>query len=146
MQTQQDADHRSAGGADASGSEGVLEGSVRVSHIYRLGTSSSLAKLYDADVTELTEPIVRNGEEKEIVWRRWRSRRLVWSHTQALLFLQGMSLHDLLKPYCLLAFELRAPVDPEPGLDNVVIAELVACPPDLGYEDVFRVLVPCARG
>jgi hypothetical protein len=104
--------------------------------------------LYDARNDHVDKCYVINDEVAcQIEWQRWSIKKLVWAHTPGMLFLQGVTLQQLLLPFYMLAGSPRHVADPEPGLNNVVLAEIKACSSDdITYPQLFQLLAPDARG
>jgi len=146
MQTVRDGDHQGSGGSPAGAPQGVLDDPDGVARLYQTG--SPVAKLYDVRSNYL-EGFYQLNETHgyRIEWRRWVIPRLVWTHRSSMLFLQGATLQQLVAPFFLLAGTPRHVASPEPGLDNVVLAELYATSSDdLTYPQLFQLLAPEARG
>jgi len=83
---------------------------------------------------------VSEGVE-DIEWSRWEIDRLVWSHGASLYFLQGGTIADILRPYLPLACTVLPKMSPEPGLTNVVLADLLKVSSELTEQEVFSLLL-----
>ncbi len=68
-------------------------------------------------------------------------RSLNWSHFSGLRLLQGGTLAQLLGPYVVLAFERRPVFDPQPGLDRVVLVDVVLRRTTLEGADLYAALL-----
>lgn len=136
MQTLHDADHTGTRARVSTSPGRFLEDSDGV--VRRYWGDRLIAKLYSCTHDDRVS--------SEVSWRRWSATRLVWSQNSALLFLQGASLQQLLSPLLIL-YGLPVPItEPEPGMVDVVLAEVHEVPDSLTYPELFQLLVPEARG
>jgi len=119
----QSEDHQDAIAAIAGAASGILEDPDGVVHL-RLFGGRELARA-DAFKRDHINGSYKLGQETyKIEWRRWCFKTLYWSHTTALLALQGASLQQLLPAWIVLRGVPRPSYDPLPGVNGVVLAEV----------------------
>jgi hypothetical protein len=71
-------------------------------------------------------------------WRGWEIDRLYWTHTSALLLLQGGDFPLVFRGRFVLVSASALPVhSPTPGLKDVLLAEVKEAPPNFSAQDVF---------
>jgi hypothetical protein len=77
-------------------------------------------------------------EEGDVVYSRLRYKRMDWSHTAALMRLQGAHIQYLLGDrFILLAGSHRPDYAPNPGMDDVEVGFVLENPDQLDPTDLF---------
>ena len=90
------------------------------------------------------ETKVKGGTLK---WRSWEMDRLFWSHTSALLVMQGANLQLIFRDrFVLISGQPTVLYDPRPGLVDVHLAEVKEAPPGFSIQDVFLTVVEAIKG
>lgn len=113
---------------DASG---LLEDPKGVVHLRRNGREAA---------TLVTTTVTKDHTHEGVTWNVWRAKRLYWSHTSGLLFLQGASLQLLLSPFLLLGGRPTRVADPRPGMHGVTLVDIVSAPPAATYSELFQLI------
>lgn len=144
MQKIQSGDHESTRVAGADAAQGILEDPNGVVRIYSCG--ALVARGYDYKKTYISDIYSSDVDtEYRIEWDRWSFSELRWSHKAALMFLQGLSMQQLVLPYLLLRARPMPPYYPRPGAHQVVLAQLHVVPdPPLDHHLMFSLLAPDA--
>jgi hypothetical protein len=135
--------HQDAFEAGPGSSTGILEDPDGVTRLTFLGRELAWAPAAKADIIKGTYKL--GGEIFHIEWTRWSLPELYWTHTVALLLLQGASLQQVMPAWLVLRADRWPASCPTPGAANVVLAEL-RDPPPLTALQLFELLLPEAGG
>ena len=141
VQETQHGDCSHTGATAGTRSEGILADPDGVTRLYFDNREVGVLVSPRADLI--------NGHYKDgsisIEWRRWRAEKLLLTSATALLFLSGATMQDLVEPYVLLHAQPRPSYDPNPGLEDVVLAEILSAPEGLSRFELLALLLPEAR-
>lgn len=73
----------------------------------------------------------------------WKLKELEWSHSSGLLFLQGASIQQIVNPYMVLRARPRPVYAVRPGIDDVLLVDLLRAP-SMSQADLFVMLTAYA--
>lgn len=77
-----------------------------------------------------------------VEWLHWRMPALNWSHTAALLLLEGASISQLIgRNFALIGAKHRPPYAPVPGIDEPDFIEIINTPEGVTLEDAIGTVV-----
>ena len=93
----------------------------------------------------LREQYSLSGRALDVVWKKWFVDSIEWSHGTALRFLQGETLLNLMQPMLLLFGVVRPVYAPIPGMNGVVLAEVLELSESVSVAQLFSLLAPGAH-
>lgn len=79
-----------------------------------------------------------DSQEDTLKYQVYSYKCLRWTHTGAMRLLQGMGPQQILGPqYILVSGRHRAITNPDPGIDDIMLLEVIANPERLSAMDIF---------